>query len=59
MDAQQVITGSKKPGKGAVCGKSSKAANIKAAKDKAGAGKKAGRPEFKIVKISDRENRTA
>jgi hypothetical protein len=51
MDAQQVIAGNKKREK--------KAASGKVAQGKAGAVKKAGRPELKIVKMPDRAKRMA
>jgi hypothetical protein len=62
MDAQYVIMGTKKPGKDAAAGKPGGSANTAsskaAAKDKAGAGKKPGRPDLKLVK-PERETKAA
>jgi integrase len=51
MEAQHVITGNKKPGKGAATGK--------AAKGTVGSGKKPGRPEIKLVKMPEWETAAA
>jgi hypothetical protein len=52
MEAQQVITGAKKPGK---AGKGAKGA----AAVKAGTGKQPGRPDLKIVKLPERKGTPA
>jgi hypothetical protein len=54
MEAQQVIAGNKKSEKKTAGGKASMAA-----KGKAETGRKAGRPELKLVKMPNRENRAA
>jgi hypothetical protein len=52
MEAQQVITGAKKPGK---AGEKAKGATA----IKAGTGKQAGRPDLKIVKLPERKETPA
>jgi integrase len=59
MEAQQVITGTKKREKKTAGGKPSKGVNGKAAKGKAKTGKETGRSELKIVKMPEKENTAA